>query len=387
MALAIKQTRVVTVPVTELHVCQDIMSMTTLHDADGAVCGHAILPTWMPQVLEIDLTTGQIKNWQVPTVDQLQHIADAYVDGQNAKQAAKDAAEQQAAEQQALEAERRAKAIAEQAKAEQQSKLLEIEGIKLVENHQIDIEEAIAASQPALGVIETLMQIEDAIAAETTESENELDLVYVWFDISSDKWTAETDDHANHRATSTQGKFEAIKNVLKKSGRMGVYEINLAPQVTTSPVRGDFYSYDDTRTKDRTIVYVGGFEVGKGYTARTISGQRFTADCPDVALDGLLRNVLKVAVPFADIVNTTDDCTVFSDKTRYSIDMTHAIAVRDPAVKSDTVADAPEATCPPITAKYQNPETGETWTGRGKQPAWLQAKIAAGANISDFLIQ
>lgn len=27
-----------------------------------------------------------------------------------------------------------------------------------------------------------------------------------------------------------------------------------------------------------------------------------------------------------------------------------------------------------VAAKYKNPETGETWTGRGKPPKWIQDK-------------
>lgn len=26
----------------------------------------------------------------------------------------------------------------------------------------------------------------------------------------------------------------------------------------------------------------------------------------------------------------------------------------------------------PVEAKYQNPETGETWSGRGRAPAWIK---------------
>ena len=36
-------------------------------------------------------------------------------------------------------------------------------------------------------------------------------------------------------------------------------------------------------------------------------------------------------------------------------------------------------------AKYRNPETGDEWSGRGKVPTWLQAKIDAGALRDDFL--
>ena len=39
-----------------------------------------------------------------------------------------------------------------------------------------------------------------------------------------------------------------------------------------------------------------------------------------------------------------------------------------------------------VAAKYRDPETGDTWTGRGKRPRWLQARINAGRTLESFLI-
>ena len=39
-----------------------------------------------------------------------------------------------------------------------------------------------------------------------------------------------------------------------------------------------------------------------------------------------------------------------------------------------------------VAAKYRNRATGETWTGRGKMPRWLQAEVNAGRRKEDFLI-
>ena len=39
-----------------------------------------------------------------------------------------------------------------------------------------------------------------------------------------------------------------------------------------------------------------------------------------------------------------------------------------------------------VAAKYRNLATGETWTGRGKMPRWLQAQVSAGKGKEDFLI-
>ena len=36
----------------------------------------------------------------------------------------------------------------------------------------------------------------------------------------------------------------------------------------------------------------------------------------------------------------------------------------------------------PVAPKYRDPETGQTWTGRGKPPAWIKDK-----NRSQFEIQ
>lgn len=40
-----------------------------------------------------------------------------------------------------------------------------------------------------------------------------------------------------------------------------------------------------------------------------------------------------------------------------------------------------------VAAKYSNPSTGETWTGRGLQPKWIQAAIASGRRLEEFAIE
>ena len=39
-----------------------------------------------------------------------------------------------------------------------------------------------------------------------------------------------------------------------------------------------------------------------------------------------------------------------------------------------------------VAAKYRNQATGETWTGRGRMPKWLQAAESQGRKKDDFLI-
>lgn len=45
---------------------------------------------------------------------------------------------------------------------------------------------------------------------------------------------------------------------------------------------------------------------------------------------------------------------------------------------------APRKAVSKVAAKYRNPATGDTWSGRGLKPKWLSAALAGGAKISDF---
>ncbi len=39
-----------------------------------------------------------------------------------------------------------------------------------------------------------------------------------------------------------------------------------------------------------------------------------------------------------------------------------------------------------VAPKYRDSATGDTWTGRGKMPKWLAAKVAAGTSKESFKI-
>ena len=39
-----------------------------------------------------------------------------------------------------------------------------------------------------------------------------------------------------------------------------------------------------------------------------------------------------------------------------------------------------------VAAKFRNPSTGDTWSGRGLQPNWLKKELAAGRKLEDFLV-
>jgi DNA-binding protein H-NS len=41
---------------------------------------------------------------------------------------------------------------------------------------------------------------------------------------------------------------------------------------------------------------------------------------------------------------------------------------------------------PVVLPKYRNPQTSETWSGRGKRPRWLTAAMKSGRKIEEFRI-
>jgi len=49
-------------------------------------------------------------------------------------------------------------------------------------------------------------------------------------------------------------------------------------------------------------------------------------------------------------------------------------------------AAAPKKAPTKVAAKYRNPATGDTWSGRGLKPKWLTAALAGGAALADFTI-
>lgn len=60
---------------------------------------------------------------------------------------------------------------------------------------------------------------------------------------------------------------------------------------------------------------------------------------------------------------------------------------RDSGFTLDDVIGANGRRGPGRKPKYINPENAsETWTGRGRKPKWLLAKIRKGATLNDFSI-
>jgi DNA-binding protein H-NS len=51
-----------------------------------------------------------------------------------------------------------------------------------------------------------------------------------------------------------------------------------------------------------------------------------------------------------------------------------------------TSTGKPRRKYPRVFPKYRNPQTSETWSGRGKQPRWLVAALKTGRRMEDFEI-
>ena len=64
-----------------------------------------------------------------------------------------------------------------------------------------------------------------------------------------------------------------------------------------------------------------------------------------------------------------------------------AYSKKKPAGSTARVARAATTAKRTVPAKYKHPETGATWTGRGKAPRWISEAEAAGKSREQFLIK
>jgi len=55
-------------------------------------------------------------------------------------------------------------------------------------------------------------------------------------------------------------------------------------------------------------------------------------------------------------------------------------------VQISSTQDKPRRKYPRVLPKYRNPQTSETWSGRGKRPRWLVAAMKSGHKIEEFQI-
>ena len=69
---------------------------------------------------------------------------------------------------------------------------------------------------------------------------------------------------------------------------------------------------------------------------------------------------------------------------------THSLGASDIGLSAGRRAASKSARSPnkgtKVAPKYRDPASGNTWTGRGKTPNWLAAKLAAGKTKEDFAV-
>ena len=51
-----------------------------------------------------------------------------------------------------------------------------------------------------------------------------------------------------------------------------------------------------------------------------------------------------------------------------------------------SLVDSPASGRSKVAAKYRDPNTGETWSGRGLMPKWLRAAVDAGHSRDEFAV-
>lgn len=62
----------------------------------------------------------------------------------------------------------------------------------------------------------------------------------------------------------------------------------------------------------------------------------------------------------------------------------YGLTLSDLSARSGTKAGAIKGN--KVAAKYRNKATGDSWSGRGLQPNWLKAALAAGRKIEEFVV-
>jgi DNA-binding protein H-NS len=66
--------------------------------------------------------------------------------------------------------------------------------------------------------------------------------------------------------------------------------------------------------------------------------------------------------------------------------LNRGMAAIDQSGDSGSIKGKPRRKYPRVLPKYRNPQTSETWSGRGKRPRWLVAAIKSGRKIEEFRI-
>jgi DNA-binding protein H-NS len=66
--------------------------------------------------------------------------------------------------------------------------------------------------------------------------------------------------------------------------------------------------------------------------------------------------------------------------------LSRGMGLMDYAGNSRPAGERPRRRYPAVLPRYRNPQTFETWSGRGKRPRWLVAAMKSGRKIEEFLM-
>lgn len=71
------------------------------------------------------------------------------------------------------------------------------------------------------------------------------------------------------------------------------------------------------------------------------------------------------------------------------LDITHGELIQQARLAPHSAPAHPAAqrATAKVEPKYRDPKTGETWAGRGRKPAWVEAHMQAGGGIEDLAIK
>lgn len=64
----------------------------------------------------------------------------------------------------------------------------------------------------------------------------------------------------------------------------------------------------------------------------------------------------------------------------------NGLTVADLELKAGAATRSSAAAGRKVAPKYSNAETGETWSGRGLQPKWVKAALAAGKTLEQLKV-
>ncbi|MFX6254375.1 H-NS histone family protein, partial [Acinetobacter baumannii] len=64
----------------------------------------------------------------------------------------------------------------------------------------------------------------------------------------------------------------------------------------------------------------------------------------------------------------------------------NGLTVADLGLKAAAATRSSAAAGSKVAPKYHNAETGETWSGRGLQPKWIKAALAAGKTLEQLKV-